>query len=111
MNVYEVNNPVLVTQVLQDSFIAMDRAEFLKTLRNTLDRAETFVRSDDTEFSASLSQSEGTMYACHVRSFLDALKDLQRTAGMEQVIAACSLARTIASWQTISVFRTMHRKV
>jgi hypothetical protein len=108
MNVLEISNPIITTDILLENFLKMEGREYTKTLKSTLQRARQFAFLDDSEFSTSLSIGEATQYADLVRTFLDHLKKLEQLANAPQINNAGEHALVLAWWQVISAFRTMH---
>jgi hypothetical protein len=105
----QVTNPVIVVDILMAKFRTMDPAEFQKAVADAVTRGEQFAKSDDTVFSSSLDEAEATMYACYVRQFLEALKELKEPEKF-QSIQGPRLAKTIAYWQVVTTFKTLHKE-
>src|SRR3989344_7572634 len=107
MDVVTMINPALVADILAKDFLQMAPAEFAKHRARFIEQADRFAQNDDSKFSGELSEADATMYACHARTFQEALQELKRE-GERQSIGAFSLARTIAWWKVISTFYTIH---
>ncbi len=107
MDTIRVTNPILVAQVLMESFREMGTAEFERTFADIVRRGDQFSKLDDSKYSATLTEAEATMYACHARQFIEALNQL-KDAPHYQSILGPRLANTIALWQVVSTFKTLH---
>ena len=106
MNVLDVSNPQITAAILLDAYKEMSDAEFKTTLDDIISRGEQFAKSDDSAFSGSLSEADATLYACCCRPFNENLRDLGHLPRTK--VAMYTLSRTVAWWQTINAFRTIH---
>lgn len=110
MNVIEVCNPVLTCEILMKSFSTMPPAEFQKVFDDIVRRGEAFTKRDDSKFSATLTEAEATMYASHAQQFIEALNKLKQCPAYQE-IRWPALAKTIALWQVVTTFKTLHGTV
>jgi hypothetical protein len=108
MNILSVSDPRIIAQILVEAYKEMPLDEFLKTLTDIQTRGEQFARSEDSAFSSQLSEEDAIAYAHCCRSFHDNLQELKTFP--RNKVAMYTLARTIAWWQTVSTFRTLHEK-
>ncbi|MSU44887.1 hypothetical protein EXS45_01770 [Candidatus Nomurabacteria bacterium] len=110
MNISEENDFVLTTSILYELFLEMEANKFIQTLNDALLMKEVFIAMDDCKTFASLSESENIIYASCVRLFLGAVENLERVNKLyqNQRYVALALAKTIALWQTVRNFQTLH---
>lgn len=109
MSLADLPNPALTAQILLESFKEMKDEEYERTLNDILTRGAQFAAMDDSEFSSSLSEADAMLYGAICKPFLDALKQLQNNTRFKAV-SRIYLAKTIAWWQCVSAFRTLHGK-
>ena len=111
MNAMEVSNKRgthQIAEVLHEDFRTMGSTQFRELLERTIRRADDFLKLDDSEFSSALEENDAVMYACHVRSFLNAVNQLKSARAHSQLVASQYLANCVAFWQVVSVFHTLH---
>lgn len=109
MSLTGLPNPLITTRILLDTYKEMGDVEYEKALKDILTRGAEFAAMNDSEFSSSLSEHDAILYAATCKPFLDAFKELQKNTRFKS-ISHIYLAKTVAWWQCVSTFRTLHGK-
>ncbi len=106
---FMISSFMVTARVLADSFMKMEKAEFDSAYQDILVRGEAFSREDDAGFVAKLEEMDALRYASYVNAFVEAYGKLKKAKPSDgRLTMSLALAETVALWQTICDFRTLH---